>query len=199
MRALFSAARPVTRWRPALGKMGNTNRHESPRIATNRHESPRIATNRHEWKNKTKFELFVRIRVNSCRFVLLPPLQASLNQLSKQRPMTSALAHALRRAKQRDRLPRRHAFGQRLDRCRLRLHLRQIPPAIVVPGKFEPRLPIRRRVQLFAGPQVRIPRIPGLIRLRQPARPIPANEQPKPIGSLARIVPPFSSNRHGEW
>src|SRR5439155_133352 len=112
--------------------------------------------------------------------------------------MAVALVGAGRGAKQRDRLALRHHLRQFFDvAARLRvLHLFEEATPVLLPGD-------RRAVRaVVVGGQPPAPRefgtpgVPGFVRLRHAARPVPADEQAEAIVLPLRVVPAFGLQWH---
>src|SRR5690606_3749884 len=112
-----------------------------------------------------------------------------LDQPCQQRAVTARRVRAGGRAEQGDRLALRDAPGQIPDGLRLRLHLFQVAAAVLLPADRRAVLAVEGGVQLATGTEVLLPGIPGLVLLPQPARAVAADQQPKAVVGLGRVVP----------
>src|SRR5262249_57520891 len=86
--------------------------------------------------------------------------------------------------------------GQVVDEFGLGFHLIEVILAVLVPGDRRTVLAVEVGVQVAARSELGPPFVPGLVLLRQGARPVAADEQAKASAAFARGVPARGPERH---
>src|SRR5438874_8948198 len=105
--------------------------------------------------------------------------------------MASLPIDARRRAEKCHRLTLGDPPAKLANTLGLGVHFLEVTAAVLVPTDRGTVLAVEVGVQLAAGAKFFPPGIPGFIFLGQAARPIAANEQPKPVAGFAGVVPAF--------
>src|SRR5205085_9898663 len=112
-----------------------------------------------------------------------------LDQFTQEGPVAARLVHTRAGAEQRDRLTLSHPRSQFLDASAPRFDLGEIARPVLLPGDGRTRLPVRRRVQRAARPEIGVPFVPRLVGLPHPAPPVTAHQQAQAVTAYPEIVP----------
>src|SRR3954469_17908872 len=106
--------------------------------------------------------------------------------------MAAVFAGALGGAEQADGFASFKAIGEGLDLGFLREHFLEVTLAVDVPAQGEAvALAVGGGVQLDAGGEILVPRVPGLVRLGQAARAVAGDEEAVAVVGVGGVVPAF--------